>query len=280
MFTTPKHDWVRFGIGGDAHFGRRYYGEANYTATEHILDTLYKNKANYYFQVGDLVDLGFDDTMWQDALGMYSPYSLGMPMGFAIGNHDGLFNGRRLHAEYVGSPGYAWNKTTPYWQHIQVNDWCHIFILDVEMQDDYHYTAEQETWFRHEMMDVDPEDWTIILTHAALRESVTNDQFIYKHYSSNPLLIERLAPLMATYDFDMFFGGHSHHLEHMPYEGIDYFVTGMMGGNPARYHSFSSTSPFINALHGCAEVTLTPTLATVRFMSPENVTYYSVDLMP
>ena len=51
------------------------------------------NKYNMFFSLGDLVEFGFKDSDWQEALKAMSSTTSTIPTKYAVGNHDTLLGG-------------------------------------------------------------------------------------------------------------------------------------------------------------------------------------------
>ena len=132
-FTTSSgsNDTYTFAVGSDAHFGRIV---SNTTATvrmlHEIVDPAWVNNA--FFFLGDLVEYGFEDSMWTQGINTFSPFTAHIPFRPILGNHDTLMGGLSSYQAYFYPTGMEENSSNSRdYYHIIVNN-IHFFCLDLE----------------------------------------------------------------------------------------------------------------------------------------------------
>ena len=151
-FTTAPgiNDTYTFAVGSDAHVGRI---ASNTTATikmlEEIADPVWGNNA--FFFLGDMVEYGFYDSMWTQAINMFSPYTSHIPYRPILGNHDTLLGGLPSWEEYFYPPGMEENShsSPDYFQIVENN--IHFFCMDLEWGNDTNSPA-QYAWFKSKLL--------------------------------------------------------------------------------------------------------------------------------
>lgn len=101
-------------------------------------------------------------------------------------------------------------------------------------------TAAQ-IFHNYKEMDEEPEltsdEPQLEFVKKALRESTADWKIVMGHYpvysarngngahGGNPLLMDRLQPILKKYNVDVYFNGHDHSLQHIKRDGIHYFTT-------------------------------------------------------
>ncbi|WP_457557460.1 metallophosphoesterase [Candidatus Harpocratesius sp.] len=268
---------LRFGISSDAHIGLE---EANRTATIHILEQMVNpaNQFSAFFCLGDIVDMGNDDSMYKEQIDLFSQFTTLIPYRNVVGNHDAWFGGIEFWKEYF-YPSETPNDSSDsqLWHQFDFGTNIHIFTLDLEWGTET-YTKEQQTWFENKLKALDPDDWIIVMNHAYYYASSTEYQGV--PWYDNPDMINTFQALFKQYGVDMVFSGHDHQMEHIDQEGVNYFIVGAMGGphdlDPTYY---SPNSMFFDNTHfGFADVQFNNGNVTVSFRTPENVLLYNVTI--
>jgi hypothetical protein len=273
-FTTfsSQNSTFRFSFTSDGHFGKE---ASNATARRRIIEQ-FVNPANgfdAFFLGGDIVEMGFQDSEWQEALKFLSPYTTQKPFRTTIGNHDNIFGGDSHYKDYFYNDNAPLQTGSQMWYHISIND-IHLFFLDLEW-DTKTYTAEQQAWFEREVAKLNPDDWIIVFSHSYYYSSgVFVDG---KDWSDIQDMIEKLTPVFEANGVDLVFSGHNHHFEHLTKDGVNYNIVGGFGGvlDPERDFNSTLTGWYHEGDHGFVDVKIQGNSATVIFNTPENTPLYN-----
>ena len=226
-FTTPPVNGkpFHFAVGSDAHVGA---GASRNDLTAKMLTQIADpaNNYNMFFSLGDLVEYGFRDIDWQDALKMMSPTTSVIPTKYAAGNHDTLLGGLNRYEAYCDPKGMALQSGTQLWQRIDVGN-IHFLVIDLEWSAENFNTA-QSVWLETQLANIPKDDWKIVIGHGFYYASgsITDG---WKWYD-NPETISKLTPLFEKYGVDMVFSGHDHQLELLQKSGVPYVICGTFGG--------------------------------------------------
>jgi UDP-2,3-diacylglucosamine pyrophosphatase LpxH len=226
-FTTPPVNGkpLHFAVGSDAHFGA---GDSRNDLTAKMLTQIADptNNYNMFFSLGDLVEYGFKDIDWQEALKAMSPTTSVIPTKYVVGNHDTLLGGLNRYEAYCDPKGMALQSGTQLWQRIDVGN-IHFLVIDLEWSAENFNTA-QSTWLETQLANIPKDDWKIVIGHGFYYASgsITDG---WKWYD-NPETINKLTPLFEKYGVDMVFSGHDHQLELLQKSGVSYVICGTFGG--------------------------------------------------
>ncbi len=266
----------RFALTSDIHLGN---ADSNGTATQNILTQIANPIANYnaFFCLGDIVEMGNQDSLYRDQIELFSPVTTHIPYGAVIGNHDGWFGGVSLWKDnFYPSCLPTESSNSQLWHRFDFGSNIHVFTLDLEWGTE-SYTEAQKLWFEAELKTLDPNDWIIVLNHAFYYASSTLYDRTIPWYD-NQEMISTFDPLFHQYGVDLVFSGHNHQMEHIAQDGVDYFIVGAGGGphdlDPTYYTPNSQF--FDNTHHGFLDLQFTPGNATLLFRTPENLILYSV----
>jgi len=131
-FSTPPVNGtaLHFAVASDAHFGA---GDSRNDLTAKMLQQIADpaNKFNLFFSLGDLVDYGFKDAQWQEALQAMSLTTSSIPVKYTAGNHDTLLGGLSRYEYYCAPAGMPLQSGTQLWQRIDVGN-VHFLVIDLE----------------------------------------------------------------------------------------------------------------------------------------------------
>ena len=267
-FNSPpaNGESLHFAVASDAHFGA---GDARNDLTEKMLQQI-ANTANGYdlfFSLGDLVDYGFKDTQWQEALQAMSLTTSSIPVKYTAGNHDTLLGGLSRYEYYCAPAGMPLQSGTRLWQRIDVGT-VHFLVIDLEWSAESFNTTQSE-WLETQLASIPRDDWTIVMGHGFYYASgsITDG---WKWYD-NPETINKLTPLFEKYGVDMVFSGHAHQLELLQKSGVTYVVCGAFGGLPDTERQYVSPDSIWYAGNGYAfmDVTITGANANLIFRDPD-----------
>ena len=269
QFTTPpgKGQTLHFAVGSDPHFGA---STARHDLTGKMLQQISDPAHGYqmFFLLGDKVELGFDDSHWQQAIQALSATTSTMPTRPLIGNHDTLFGGLNLDQEYMYPQQMDVKSGSSRWQRIDVND-VHFLMLDLEWGTQ-SYSAEQAAWLEKQLSLIPREDWCIVMSHCFYYSS-GGYWGLWDWYDEKDTISE-LAPLFEKYGVDLVLSGHNHLLELLQKNNVTYAICGAFGGQPDPERSY--VSPAGMWYQGACpsaflDVTLTADNATITFRDPD-----------
>jgi UDP-2,3-diacylglucosamine pyrophosphatase LpxH len=256
----PKPD-IHFAVGSDAHFG------AGTNSPDKSADMLKQigdpaNKYDMFFFLGDLVNYGFRDGQWQEALKAFSTTANSIPVRFVPGNHDTLFGGLKRYLAYCG-PTTTTQDASKLWQRIDVGN-VHFLLLDVEWSAET-FTKEQADWLEAQLKSIPDKDWKIVMSHGFYYSSGVT-QFGWNWYD-NPETIKALTPLFEKYHVDIVFSGHNHYMEFLQHSSVSYVICGAFGGQPDPTPTYKSPASLwqLTGGAGFVDVTLHDNEATLIF---------------
>ncbi|UJG43491.1 MAG: metallophosphoesterase [Candidatus Heimdallarchaeum endolithica] len=268
---------LRFAISSDPHIGAE---DNNITATKLILEQLSSsdNGYNAFFCLGDIVEMGNDDSLYKEQIELFSKYTTLIPYRNIIGNHDGWFGGVEFWKEYF-YPQNAPNNSSDsqLWHQYDFGSNIHIFTLDLEWGTET-YTRAQREWFENRLKSLNPDDWIIVMNHAYYYSSSTEYDGI--PWYDNQDMISTFQDLFFKYGVDLVFSGHNHQMEHINQNEVNYFIVGTMGGlldlDPTYY---TENSLFFDNTHfGFADLQFNNGNVTVSFRTPENIVLYEITI--
>jgi acid phosphatase type 7 len=256
-----------FAVGSDAHFGA---GTNNPGQTKAMLNQISNpaNKYDAFFFLGDLVEYGFVDSHWKEALDTFSPTVLNVPTHFVAGNHDTLFGGLSRYKDYCGPPKTELQNGSKLWYRVDAGN-VHFMVLDVEWSAET-FTEEQGNWLEIQLSSIPDGDWKIIMSHGFYYSSGISSSGW--NWFDNPETISRIASLFEKYNVDMVFSGHNHCLEILQHAGIYYVVCGGFGGkfDPVPTYISSSSIWLQPGQSGFTDVNISGDLATLNFRDPNS----------
>jgi UDP-2,3-diacylglucosamine pyrophosphatase LpxH len=268
-FKTPSNatNYLKIAVAGDPHIGGL---TSNKTATSKILSHIVdpSRKINMFLSPGDIVDYGFSDTEWVKAVNFISATSSIVPIRTTPGNHDAMFGGDKFYMDYFYPTGAPLINGTQFYQRIDFNQ-IHFLVLDLEWGTE-RYFGEQEVWLKQQLASIDPNDWTIVMSHTFYYASGTIAAGTF--WKDNPETIKTLVPLFEQYDVDMVFSGHIHAMEHLIQNNISYSVIGAAGGKlepPKTDNSTARSNFYSRDIFGYLEVEFQGDYA--------NLTYYDTE---
>jgi hypothetical protein len=269
QFTTPpgKGQPLHFAVGSDSHFGA---STARHDLTGKMLQQISDPAHGYqmFFLLGDKVELGFDDSHWQEAIQALSATTSTMPTRPLVGNHDTLFGGLNLDQEYMYPQQMDVKSGSSRWQRIDVND-VHFLMLDLEWGTQ-SYSAEQAAWLEKQLSLIPREDWCIVMSHCFYYSS-GGYWGLWDWYDEKDTISE-LAPLFEKYGVDLVFSGHNHLLELLQKNSVTYAICGAFGGQPDPERSYVSPASIWyqgGSPAAFLDVTLTADNATITFRDPD-----------
>ncbi len=267
---------IHFAVGSDTQFGAGTNSPSDTLAMlGQISDPA--NKYDLFFFLGDLVEYGYKDSLWNEALTAFSPTALRVPTRFAPGNHDTLFGGLSRYVDYCSPTTTESQDGSRLWYRVDVGR-VHFLILDVEWSAET-FTEEQSDWLETQLKSIPSGDWKIVMSHGFYYSS--GHTSLGWNWYDNPETISKVATLFEEYGVDIVFSGHNHYLEFLQHSGVSYVVSGGFGGKldpPATYVSPSSIW-FQSGQFGFADVSINSNEATLNFRDPDSNVLKSFTIM-
>jgi UDP-2,3-diacylglucosamine pyrophosphatase LpxH len=269
QLSVPNTDGqnLHFAVGSDTQFGA---GTNSPNQTIAMLNQI-SNPANEYdlfFFLGDLVEYGFKDSQWSEALQVFSPTAMTIPTRFVPGNHDTLFGGLSRYLYYCSPTTIESQNGSKLWYRVDVGR-VHFLTLDVEWSAET-FTKQQKEWLETQLKSIPSGDWKIIMSHGFYYSSGKTS--LGWNWFDNHETISALAPLFEQYGVDMVFSGHNHYLEFLQHSGVNYVVCGGFGGKPdSAPTNISSSSIWLQSgQFGFADVSIDGNQATLNFRDPDS----------
>jgi predicted MPP superfamily phosphohydrolase len=269
QLSVPNTDGqnLHFAVGSDTQFGA---GTNSPSQTIAMLSQISDpaNKYDIFFFLGDLVEYGFKDSQWREALNTFSPTALSVPVRFVPGNHDTLFGGLSRYLDYCSPDTTESQNGSRLWYRVDVGR-VHFLVLDVEWSAET-FTKDQEDWLETQLKSIPAGDWEIVMSHGFYYSSGTT--VLGWNWYDNPETISALVPLFEKYGVDIVFSGHNHYLEFLQHSGVSYVVCGGFGGKPDSAPTYLSPSSIWlqSGQFGFADVTINPNKATLNFRDPDS----------
>jgi UDP-2,3-diacylglucosamine pyrophosphatase LpxH len=256
---------LHFAVGSDAHFGA---GTARNDLTRKMLQEIADPAHNYqmFFSLGDLVDWGFNDAQWQEAIQALSATTSTIPTRCIVGNHETLFGGVNLYEDYISPQPMELQTGSRLWQRIDVDN-VHFLLLDLEWGTE-SYTPEQAAWLERQLSTIPAGDWRIVMNHCFYYCS--GGHWEWDAYDDKDM-IDKLVPLFEKYHVNLVFSGHNHLLELLQKDNITYVVCGAFGGLPAPERSYISPASiwYMANQRAFMDVTVSQDTATLIFRDPD-----------
>ncbi len=257
---------LHFAMGSDAHFGA---DTARNDLTRQMLQQIADPAHNYqaFFFLGDLVQNGFNDAHWKDAIQALSATTSIMPSRIVVGNHDTLFGGVNLYEEYMSPQPMELQSGSRLWQRIDSGN-VHFLLLDLEWGTEA-YTPEQAAWLEKQLSNIPARDWRIVMNHCYYYSSGTYQE-MYPWFDDKNM-IEKLVPLFEKYHVNLVFSGHNHQLELLQKNNITYVICGAFGGipDPERTYISPASTWYKANQQAFMDVTVSQDTATLIFRDPD-----------
>jgi len=274
-FTTPSiNGTLRFACAGDLHFGK---SDMQKDAITHMLSTIQKSNTDMFFGLGDWVDSGYNDNQWQMCFDTISPYLSNMFTGAIIGNHDAMFGGYKMYADYFNPIGMDKTNGNEFWKHIVIGN-VHFFLLQLEWGIE-SFSEEQNAWLDIELKSVPNDDWKIILTHAPLFTS-SGGKLFYIQTNDIQSNVNKLLPIFEQNGVDMVLSGHSHRMEKKKKNGIFYGIAGSFGSNDWGVNIDDDTKPiwYQDDTFGYMDISINGDNGLIVFRDDENTNLFSYNV--
>jgi hypothetical protein len=253
---------VAFAVASDAHFGA---SASRNDLTAAMLKRIAEGDhgVRTLFSLGDLVNRGYDDAQWQQALEMLSRYAGTVPSAFVPGNHDTMFGGLKLFQEYLNPPQAGGPAL---WKRIDSGR-VHFLLLDVEWLNEGGQA--QLDWLEKQLAGLPAGDWPIVMSHGVYYTSGIREHGYPRWDQADN--IAAFTPLFEKYHVPLVFSGHNHHMEVLRRSGVTYVVGGPFGGEPDGARDFASPASvwYEYGNYGYVEAVIDGDTARVTFRAPD-----------
>lgn len=263
-FKTPEinEENIHLAVGSDAHFGA---GDNRVDITKKILTQLSgaDDRYDYFFSLGDNVEYGFRDSMWNEVMSAYSSNLFTIPTGFIAGNHDAMFTGLSRYEKYCRPGTSGTLPDADLWYRVDTGR-VHFLILDVEWSAE-SYPDEQAAWLEEQLSEIPSGDWKIVLSHGFYYSS--GSSIFGWNWYDNQETIGLYSPIFEKYGVDMVFSGHNHQMELLQHSGVTYIIDGGLGGQPDSERTYISPASlwYTSGQYGFTDVTVESNIASIVF---------------
>jgi hypothetical protein len=226
----------RFGVHGDT--------RTNDQNHSHIISLMHSYDPEFYLNCGDLVEVGAQQSLWDEFFNIISPYSNDTAYYPCIGNHD---TPPAYYKLYFSLPNNEEYYSFDY-------GFAHFIALDTT--GDYSVGSAQYNWLGMDLDSAFGADWIFVFFHHPPYSSGS--------HGSTLSVRNTLDPVFAEHNVTVVFSGHDHDYEHAdPGDGIQYFVSGGGGAplNAVGHNAWTVYSEmvyqFMTVDVGCQNITLT-----------------------
>lgn len=210
-----------------------------------------------------------DDPIWDQVFEqMYDPRVLNFPFFIAPGNHD-YENGKiPIELAYAReNPTSRWKFPSTYYR-LDFPEGAERPLVTILMLDSCkdqmgsrNWNAETK-WLQAELANPRNGTWLVCVAHHPLYSN--------GDHGDNGVLQQTWGTLFRQYGVDMYICGHDHDLQHLEMPGVTTsFILVGGGGATVRPMRIDRRGPFSKSSYGFADLNITPTKLTVRFIGGE-----------
>ncbi|HNY82133.1 MAG TPA: metallophosphoesterase [Thermotogota bacterium] len=258
-------------FSSDVHYGS---SKSSAEKTTRMMDQWLsrKDEIDLFCLLGDITELGFMDSDWQDALDSLSPVFSQIPMIPVIGNHDLLFQGYRHYLDYLHPEGRT--SFEDLYRRVDIGP-VHFLLLNAVWGTE-DVSREQLAWLEAQLASIPKDHWKVVLSHAYYYAS--GSTFAGEPWYDNREMIRIFGPIFEKRGVDLVVSGHNHLLEVLEHAGVTYAVVGVMGAPLDTITYRSPASVWCRDVHGWMEVTWTAREATLQFFQWDGVPLFSQTL--
>ena len=264
---------MRIAVSSDAHIGA---GSNEREATERILTTI-AGSCDLFVDLGDTVQMGHDRRQQALASRIFFHCLGSTPVIPVPGNHDTWFGGETCWKEIFEPDAVSrLSASPPLTHHYRPFPTVDLITLDLEWGPEL-FSETIRQWLEEELKLIPDDHLLIIASHAFFFSSgrLLDSRVWYDPKS----MIDTFHRLFVDYGVDLVLSGHNHQFEHLHKDGIDYLVTGTLGGSlPKQELTLSPTSVFLETgVFGFTELFLTADTCRVTFRDAEGREIYAFD---
>lgn len=198
--------------------------DGNREATARIFRDIGARKPAAVFMLGDVVNLGFDESEWRIMGTLINGLrSQGISVSALLGNHDVMLNARAGEAQFQRR--FPSHRRTG---HLRIVDSIAVVMLNsnVNTMDDVALGSQQE-WYRQTLADLGRDRGILGIIVACHHSPYSNSMLVGSSLQSQ---VRFVTGFLAEPKARLFMSGHAHLFEHFRKEGKDFLVIGGGGG--------------------------------------------------
>ena len=219
--TAPEgRTAFRFGVHGDTRTN-----DQNHT---NIIRLMHSYDPKFYLNCGDLVEVGAQQSLWDEFFNIISPYSNDTVYYPCIGNHD------------TPTAYYKLFFSLPNNEEYYSFDYGAAHFIALDTMGDYSVGSAQYNWLGSNLDSAFGSDWIFVFFHHPPYSSGS--------HGSTLSVRNTLDPIFAQHNVTAVFAGHDHDYEHAdPGDGVQYFVSGGGGAplNPVGHNTWTVYSEMV-----------------------------------
>ncbi len=197
------------------------YGDNRTNDGDHqtVVDAILSHAPDLLLNTGDLVEWGFNPSLWQAFFNIEQPLISESPLYAAFGNHE--IGGNLFWERFFSFPTESSGNEHYYsFEYGNVNFICidsTTLVVPSGAQYDWLVSSLQSAAAKPHI------DFTILFFHYPV--------YSCGNHGSNTFMQQIVKPLLEEYEIPLVFNGHDHDYEHALVNGVNYIVTGG-GGAP------------------------------------------------
>ena len=264
---------MRIAVSSDAHIGA---GSNDREATERVLTTI-AGSCDLFVNLGDTVQMGHDRRQQALSSRIFSHCLESTPVIPVPGNHDTWFGGETCWKEiFEPDAVFRLSASPPLTHHYRPFPGVDLITLDLEWGPEL-FSETIRQWLEDELELIPDDHLLIVASHAFFFSSGRLlDSRVW--YDPKPM-IDTFHELFVDHGVDLVLSGHNHQFEHLHKDGIDYLVTGTLGGSlPKQELTLSPALVFLETrIFGFTELFLTADACRVTFRDAEGREIYAFD---
>jgi 3',5'-cyclic AMP phosphodiesterase CpdA len=196
----------------------------NREATARLLQDIGTLKPASVFMLGDVVNLGFDESEWRFMGTLIDRLrSEGIPVHAILGNHDVMFDAAAGEAEF--QQRFPSHRRTGY---VRIVDSLAVVLLNSNFgtMDDVALDSQQQ-WYEQTMTDLARDPGIVAIVVTCHHSPFSNSILVGSSVQSQERFVTRF---LAEPKARLFMSGHAHTFEHFRREGKDFLTIGGGGG--------------------------------------------------
>ena len=214
-----------------------------------------------------------DDPIWDQVFEqMYDPRVLNFPFYVTPGNHDYEHGKIPIELAYARqNPNSRWKFPSTYYRldfpegadNSAQRPLVTVLMLDSckDQMGSRNWEAQTE-WLREQLQNPRNGTWLFCVAHHPLYSN--------GDHGDNGVLQRTWGTLFAQHAVDMYICGHDHDLQHLELPGVQTsFILVGGGGATTRPMRIDRRGPFSKSTYGFADLNITPTTVTVKFIGPD-----------
>lgn len=215
---------ARIAFSSDSHVGSP---TARSDVTRKIFDAVNKSDNSLFFLIGDIVEMGFPGSDYEEAVTLIADaMDGGTELVTLMGNHDSVVSGAYRYRSYFNPARYF---------HLKIAG-AHVIALDL-LWGAESFDGAQRAWLARELAAIPEAETVIVTSHCFMRSSGYVNRETGKDWFDHEETLRLVAPMLEGHGVDLVVTGHNHYLEYLvsPESASGartaYAVVGGMGGH-------------------------------------------------